>query len=120
MYSPHDEGNSVAAERFIRTLKSKTYKHMNSISKKLGIDKLDDTVNKYNNIYYRAIHVKPINVKLSTYIDLDVENNDKDPKFKAGNHVRLSNFKNIFVKRYTPNCSEEVFLIKKILYRGHM
>ena len=62
MYSTNNEGKSVVAERFIRTLKSKIYKHMTSISKNVYIDKLDDIVSKYNNTYYTTIKMKPIDV----------------------------------------------------------
>ena len=55
MYSTHNEGKSVVAERFIRTLKKKIYKCMSSISKNVYIDKLDDIVNKYNNAYHRKL-----------------------------------------------------------------
>ena len=113
MYSTNNEGKSVVAERFIRTLKSKIYKHMTSISKNVYIDKLDDIVSEYNNTYYTTIKMKPIDVKNNTYINTSKETNDKDPKLKVGDHVRLSKYKNIFVKGYTPNWSEEVFVIKK-------
>ena len=114
IYSTHNEGKSVVAERFIRTLKIKIYKHMTSISKNVYIDKLDDIVNKYNNAYHTTIKMKPIDVKDNTYINTDKETNDKDPKFKIGDHVRISKYKNIFAKGHTPNWSEEVFVIKKI------
>ena len=78
------------------------------------IDKLDDIVNGYNNIYHRTIKMKPVDVKYNTYIDLEKEVNYKDPKFKVGDHVRISKYKNIFAKGYTPNWSEEVFVIKKV------
>ena len=109
MYLIHNGGNSVAAQRFIRTLKTKIYKYMTSISKNVYIDKLDDIVNEYNNTYHRTIKMKPVDVKDNTYIDFKKEVNDKDPKFKVGDHVRISKYKNIFVKGYTPNWSEEVF-----------
>ena len=114
MYLIHNEGNSVAVERFIRNLKTKIYKYMTSISKNVYIDKLDDIVNEYNNTYHRTIKMKPVDVKDNTYIDFKKEVNDKDPKFKVGDHVRISKYKNIFAKRYTPNWSEEVFVIKKV------
>ena len=114
IYSIHNEGKSVAAERFIKTLKTKIYKYMTSISKNVYIDKLDDIVNEYNNIYHRKIKMKPVDVKDNTYIDFKKEVNDKDPKFKVGDHVRISKYKSIFAKRYTPNWSEEVFIIKKV------
>ena len=95
MYSIHNEGKAVVAERFIRTLKTKIYKYMTSISKNTYIDKLDDIVNEYNNTYHRTIKVKPVDVKDNTYIDSSKEVNDKDPKFKFGDHVRISKYKNI-------------------------
>ena len=78
------------------------------------IDKLNDIVNEYNNTYHRTIKMKPIEVKDNTYIDSIKEVNDKDPKFKVGDHVRISKYKNIFAKGYTLNCSEEVSVISKI------
>ena len=103
MYSTHNEGKSVIAERFIRTLKNKIYKYMTSISKNVYIDKLDDIVNKYNNTYHSTIKMKPVDVKSNTYIDSSKEINNKDPKFKIGDFVRISKYKNIFAKGYTPN-----------------
>ena len=88
--SAHNEGKSVAAQRFIRTLKNKIYKYMTSLSKNVYIDKLDDIVNEYNNAYHRTIKVKPIDVKDNTHIIIDKEINNKDPKFKVGDHVRIS------------------------------
>ena len=114
MYSTNNEGKSVAAERFIRTLKSKIYKHMTSISKNVYIDKLNDIVDKYNNTYHTTIKMKPIDVKDNTYINADKEINNKDPKFKVGDRVRMSKYKNIFAKAYTPNWSEEIFVITKV------
>ena len=114
MYSIYNEEKSVVAERFIRTLKAKIYKYVTSISKNVYIYKLDDTVNEYNNKYHRTIQMKPVDVKDNTYIDSMQCSNDKDPKFKVGNHVRISKYKNIFAKRYTPNWSEEVFVIKEV------
>ena len=114
MYSTYNEGKSVVAERFIRTLKNKIYKYLTSISKNVYIDELDDIVNKYNNTYHRAIKMKPIDVKDNTYINIDKGVNDKDPKFKVGDRVRISKYKNIFAKDYTPNWSEEIFVIKRI------
>ena len=114
MYSIHNEAKSVVAERFIRTLKNKIYKYTTSISKNVYIDKLDDIVDEYNNTYHRTIKMKPIDVKDNTYIDFEKDVNDKDPKFKVGDHVRISKYKNIFAKGYTPNWSEKVFVIKKV------
>ena len=114
MYSTNNEGKSVIAERFIRTLKTKIYKYMTSVSKNVYIDKLDDIVKKYNNTYHTSIKMKPVDVKDNTYIDFKKEVNDKDPKFKVGDYVRISKYKNIFAKGYMPNWSEEIFVIKKI------
>ena len=114
MYSTHNEGKSVVAERFIRTLKNKIYKYITSISKNVSIDKLDDIVNKYNNTYHTTIKMKPIDVKDNTYINTDKEVNDKDAKFKVGDYVRISKCKNVFAKGYIPNWSEEVFMIKEV------
>ena len=114
MYSTNNEGKSVVAERFIRTLKSKIYKYMTSISKNVYIDKLNAIVNKYTNTYHSMIKMKPIDVKDNTYINTNKEINYKDPKFKAGDYVRISKYKNIFAKGYMPNWSEEVFVVDKI------
>ena len=87
---------------------------MTLVSKNVYIDKLDDIVDEYNNTYHRTIKMKPVDVKDNTYIDFKKEVNDEDPKFKVGDHVRLSKCKNIFAKGYTPNWSEEGFVIKKV------
>ena len=113
MYSTN-EGKSVIAERFIRTLKNKIYKYMTSVSKNIYIDKLDDIVKEYNNKYHTLIKMKPVDVKDNTYIDFKKEINNKDPKFKVGDYVRISKYKNIFAKGYMPNCSDEIFVIKKV------
>ena len=115
MYPTHNEGKSVAAERFIRTLKSKIYKYMTSISKNVYIDKLNDIVDEYNNTYHITIKMKSIDVKDNRYINTDREINDKGPKFKVGDHVRISKYKatlQIGLKKY--------LLLKKlkILFRG--
>ena len=87
---------------------------MAAISKNVDIDKLGDIVNEYNNTYHRTIKMKPADVKDNTYIDFEKEVNNKDPKFKIGDHIRISKYKNIFAKEYTPNWSEEGFVIKKV------
>ena len=114
MYLIHNEGKSVTAERFIRTLKTKIYKYMTSVSKNVYIDKLDEIVSEYNNANHRTIKMKPVDIKDNAYIDFKKEFNDKDPKFKVGDYVRISKYKNIFAKGYTPNWSEEVFVVSKI------
>ena len=114
MYLTHNEEKSVVAERFIKTLKKKINKYMTLISKNVYIDKLDDIVNEYNNTYHSTIKMKLSDVKPSTYIDFNVENNDKDPKFEVGDDLRILRYKIILAKRFTANWSEEVFMIKKI------
>ena len=86
---------------------------MTSISGNVYIEKLDDIVDKYNNTYHRTIKMKPVDVKSSTHIDSSNEINDKDPKFKIGDIVRISKYKSFSAKGYLPNWSEEVFVIKK-------
>ena len=76
---------------------------MTSVSKDVYTDKLDDIVNEYNNTYHRTIKMRPIDVKDNTYINFGKEINDKDFKFKIGDHVRISKYKNTFAKSYTPN-----------------
>ena len=114
MYSTYNEGKPVVAERFIRTLKNKLYKHMTAASKNVYYDVLDDAVNKYNNTKYSTIKMKPIDVgdnNERVYID---EHNEKDNRFKVGDRVGISKFKNIFAKGYTPNWSKEIFIVDKI------
>ena len=78
------------------------------------IEKLDDIVGEYNNTYHRTIKMKPTDVRDNTYIDFKTEVNDKDPKFKVGDQVKVSKYKKIFAKGYTPNWSEEMFVIKQV------
>ena len=77
---------------------------MTSISTNVYIDKLDDIVHKYNHIYHSTIKMNPVDVKLSAYINFCIKNDEKDPKFKVGDHVRISLYKNVFAKSYVPNC----------------
>ena len=114
MYLIHNEGKSVVSERFIRILKTKIYKSMNSVLKNVYIDKLDAIVGEYNDAYHRTIKMKPVDVKDNTYIDFNRELNDKDAKFKVGDRVIISKYKNLFAKGYTLSWSEEVFVISKI------
>ena len=87
---------------------------MTSVSKNVYIDRLDEIVNEYNNIYHRTIEMKPLDVKDNAYIDFNKEVNDKDSKLKVGDHVRISKYKSIFAKGYAPNWSKEVFVIKEV------
>ena len=75
---------------------------------------LDGIVNKYNNTVRRSIKMKPIDVKSDSYAEYDEDSNEKDPKFKIGDHVRISKYKKLFTKGYTQHWSEEVFVVSKI------
>ena len=113
MYSTYNEGKSVVAERFIRTLKN-MYKHMKATGKNVYCDVLNDVVNKYNNTKHSTIKMKPIDVgdnNKRVYIN---EHNEKDCRSKVGDRVRISRYKNIFAKVYTPNWSKEIFIVDKI------
>ena len=113
MYSTYNEGKSVVDERFIRTLKNKLYKHMTGTGKNVYYVVLDDVVKKYNNTKHSTIKMKPIDVKNNKRVYID-EHNEKDSKFKVGDRVRISRYKNIFAKGYTPNWSKEIFIVDKI------
>ena len=124
-YSTYNEGKSVVAERFIRTLKNKIFKHNTAISKNIYFDVLDDIVNKYNNTVHRTIKMKPIEVTDDYYAEYngiafnedpstELHSNKKDPKHKVWDNVRISKYKNIFAKGYTANWSEEVLLLIKL------
>ena len=114
MYSTYNEGKSIITERFIRTLKNKIDKYMTSISKNVYIDKLADIVNKYNNTYHSTIKMKPVDVESNKYIDSSKKIYNKDCKYKIGDIVSMSKYKNIFAKGSVSNWSEEVFVIKKV------
>ena len=123
MYSTFNEGKSVVTERFIRTLKNKLYKHMTATGKNVYYDVLDDVVNEYNNTNHNTIKMKPKDVKNDTtkssaiarnkrvYID---EHNEKSARYNIGDRNRISKFKNIFAKGYTPNWSSKIFIVNKI------
>ena len=113
-YSTYNQGKSVVSERFLRALKNKIYKYMTSVSKNVYIDKLEEMVNKYNNTYHSIMTMKTFDVRSSTYSNSSKDINEKDPKFKLADIVRLSKYKNIFVKGYTLNWLEEVILIKDV------
>ena len=115
MYSTYNEGKSVVAERFIRALKNKIFKDMTAISKSYYFDVLDDIVYNCNNTAHRTIKMKPIQVTANYYAEYNKDpSNKKNPNFKVDYNVRISKYKNIFAQRYTPNWSEDVFIINKI------
>ena len=114
MYSIHNEGKSVIAERSIRTLKNKINKYMTSILKNVYIDKLDDLVIKYNNTYHATIKMKPADVEPSTLLTLVKKLMIKIQNLKMMIYKWwISKYKHIFAKSYVPNWFEEVFVIKK-------
>ena len=104
----YSEGKPVVAERFIRTLKNKILKQMTAVSKNVYFNVFDDIVNEYNNTVHRT--VKLIDVTSDCYAEYDEDSNEKDPKFKVGDHVRISKYKNIFVKD-TFNIDQKKFLL---------
>ena len=114
MYSTHNEGKSLVAERFIKTLKNKIYKHITYIGKNVYFNDLDDTCKKCNNTVHSSITIKSKDVTDDSFVEHSEESNKKDPKFKVGDNVRISKYKNIFAKGHTPNWSEEVFVVNKI------
>ena len=114
MHSTYNKGKSVVAERFITTLKNKLLKHITAVSKKVYFDVLDDIVNKYNNAVHRTIKIKPIDVTSGSPAEYNEDSNEKDPKFKVGDHVRISKCKNIFTKGYRQNWSQVVCQMERI------
>ena len=87
MYSTFNEGKSVVAERFIKTLKNKIYKHMTTIGKNVYFNDLDDIVKNYNNTIHNSIKIKPKDVKNDSFIENIEESNKEDPKFEVSDHV---------------------------------
>ena len=114
MYSTYNERKSVVAERFIKTLKNMIFKHMTAVSKSIYFDLLDDIANKCNITVHRTIKIKPIEVTSDSYAEYNENFNIKYCKFKVGDHARISKYKNVFAKGFAPNCSAEVFFVRKI------
>ena len=103
MCSMYNEGKSVVDESFIRTLKNKLYKQMAAVSKNVYYDVLDDIVKKYNNTWHSTIKMKPKDVGDNNFTEYVEEPNEKDPKCKVGDRVRISKYKNVFAIGYVPN-----------------
>ena len=122
MHSTHNQGKSIVAWRSIKTLKNKIFKYMTSISKNVYIDKLDDTINEYNNTYHNSIKMKPVDVKTNKYFDSSREINDKDPKFKVDDIVRISKYKTFLQKSMFQIGLKEFLWLKKLKTpcRGHV
>ena len=111
MHSTHNEGKSVVAERFNRTLKNKIYKHMTATSENVYFNVLHNVVDEYNT-YHKTSKREPIYVKNDSFAEYNETSMEKDPKFKVGDHVRISKYKNIFARGYAPNWSEEIFVLR--------
>ena len=110
MYSTYNEGKPVVAERFIRTLNNKIYKHMITLPKNISFDVLDDVVDKYNNTYYSTSKMKPID--LNSYAEFKVVSTEEDPKIQNKRTFLLKDMLQIGQKKF-------LLLVKlKILYHG--
>ena len=103
MYSTYNAQKSVVAERFIRPLQNKLFKHMATVSKSVYFDMLDDIINKCNNTVHRTIKMKPIDVRSDSYAEYNEDSSEKEPKFEFADYVRLWKYKLIFVEGYTVN-----------------
>ena len=89
-------------------------KYLLGLVKKYYFDVLDDIVDNYNNTQHATIKMKPIDFKFNSHAEYNIDSNTKDAKSRIGDHVRISRYKNIFVKGYAPNWSEKDFVIGKI------
>ena len=87
---------------------------MATVLNNVYFDVLDDIVDKYNSTVHRTIKMKPTDVTSDSYAEYNEDSDVTKPKFKVGDHVRISKYKNIFAKGYTQNWSEEVFVVSKI------
>ena len=103
IYPTYNEEKSVVAERFIRMLKNKIFKHMTAISKSVYLNVLDDIVNKYKNADHKTIKIKPIDVTSDSYAKYDKDSYVTKPKLKFGDNVRNS--------KYTPKIGQKKFLL---------
>ena len=122
MYLIYNEGKLLVAERVIGTLKTNIYKYVTAINDNVYYDHLDKIVEKYNNTVNRSIKMKPINVKNSDNKTYVVTPNKQSAKFKINDLLRISQFKNVFAKGYSPNWSKEIFKISSVknVIHGHM
>ena len=87
---------------------------MTTVGKNVYLNVLDDIVDKYNNTYHNSIRMKPADATNVSFVEYSEKFNKKDPKFKVGDHVRISKYKKIFAKGYTPTWIEEIFVVGKI------
>ena len=110
MYSTHNEGKSVVAERFIRTSKGKIYKKMTGNDSKSYLNYLNKLADEYNNTYHRSIGKKTIDADYSALTE-EIETNLKAPKFKVGDRVKITMFRRIFLAKVTPTIGQEKCLL---------
>ena len=110
MYSTYNEKRFVVAERFIKTLKKKIFKHMTPAY----FDVLDNIVNKYSNTVHRTIKMKSIAITSNSYVEHNEDSNKKILNLKLVIVLEFQIYKKIFAKGYTPNWSEEDFIVRKI------
>ena len=121
MYSKYNQGKAVVAERFIRTLKKKIFKHMTAILKNVYFDVLYDIVDKYNNSVHKTIKIKPIGVTSDSYAKNNGDCNETKPKFRVGDHFRISKYKKTFLLMDTLKIGQKkLFSLPKlrIQFRG--
>ena len=114
MYSTHNEGKSVIAGSFLKTLKSKTYKRMTANDSKSYSPYLNKLVEEYNNTNHHSIDKKPITADFSALSE-NIESNPKASKFKVNDRVRITKHRNIFSKGYTENLSRKIFIVNSVL-----
>ena len=98
MYPTYNAGNSVVAERFIKTLKNKIFRHMTPVSRNIYFDAWDGIVDNYNNKFHRTIAMKLMHVKSDSNAECNNDSNEKNLKFKVNDHLRMSKYKNILAK----------------------
>ena len=113
MHSTHNERKSVVDAEFVRTLKNKNLQIQDLYQKMyILINQMTQLISPI--IYHSTIKTKSVYIKSSTYIDSSKEIDNKDSEFKIGDIIRIPKYKNIFAKRYVPNWSVEVFVIKNV------
>ena len=98
MQSMQNEKKSVVAKKFIRTLKTKIYRHMTAVSRNVYFNLLDDIISKYNNTYHNSIKMNSIDVESNFYFEDNFDFNESDPIFQVGDHVKISKYRKMFGK----------------------
>ena len=114
IYSTHNAGKSVIAERVIKTLKAKIYKKLTANDSKSYLPYSNKLVDQYNNTHHHSINEKPINPDYSALTE-KIDTNPKAVQFKVNDRVRITKYKNIFSKGYTKNWSREIFIVDNVL-----